>query len=361
MRILFGICSWGLGHATRTLPIIRKIIDEGYEVTVVSSGRSLSMLKKELGPGPNFAWLDDYQPAETLNPSFLVPSTLFRFPRYVTAMLRERDFVRRLLVRRKMDVIFSDNRFGFYSRDVPSFFMSHQLRILNPLGTKVLEDGTEIYNNYFFKRYAGVLVPDFEEDGLAGRLAHGLSIIDEKRLNYIGVLSEFSYHSTVQDVDIFVSISGPEPQRSAFESLVRKQLYAFEGRVVVSLGKPDDGQMDNGHIEPNVKSYLGRAEREDLLNRSKIVIARSGYSTLMDLCSLRKRGFLIPTSGQPEQEYLAKHHMERRNFYSVQEKELDLKSQLEEALSFRSPELKYPTDRAVEKAVDVITGTARNA
>ncbi|MGD0329126.1 MAG: glycosyltransferase family protein [Nitrososphaeria archaeon] len=357
MKILFGVCSWGLGHATRTLPIIRKIIEDGHEVTVVSSGRALSMLKQELGPGPSFARLDDYHPPGTLNPSYLTVGTLLRFPVYVTAMLHEHDFVRRLLARRKVDVIFSDNRFGFYSREIASFFMTHQLRILNPLGVGVLEDGTEIYNKYFLDRYTGILVPDFEEDGLAGRLDHGLSIIDEKRLNYIGVLSEFSYHPAVEDVDVFVSISGPEPQRSAFEGLVRKQLDDFEGRVVVSLGKPED----NGHMVHNLKGYLERDEREELLNRSKIVVARSGYSTLMDLCSLRKRGFLIPTPGQVEQEYLAKYHMERRNFYSVRERELDFKAQLEEALSFRSPKLKYPTDRAVEKAVDVITGTARSA
>jgi hypothetical protein len=272
MRMLFGVCSWGLGHATRTLPIIRKTIEEGHEVTVVSSGRALSMLKQELGPGPSFARLDDYRPPETLNPSYLTLATLLRFPLYVTAMLHEREFVRRLLEWKRMDVIFSDNRFGFYSRHVPTYFMSHQLRILNPLGSRVLEDGTEIYNRYFFERYAGVLVPDFEEDGLAGRLAHDLSIIDEKHLSYIGVLSEFSYHPAVQDVDVFVSISGPEPQRSAFEGLVRKQLDGFDGRVVVSLGKPED----NGPAEPNLKGYLGREEREELLNRSKIVVARSG-------------------------------------------------------------------------------------
>jgi hypothetical protein len=355
--MLFGVCSWGLGHATRTLPIIRKTVEEGHEVTVVASGRALNMLKQELGPGPSFASLEDYHPPDTLIPSYLALGTLLRFPLYVTAMLHEREFVRRLLAHQRMDVIFSDNRFGFYSRHVPSYFMSHQLRILNPLGDKVLEDGTEIYNRYFFNRYAGVLVPDFEEDGLAGRLAHNLSIINEKLLTYIGVLSEFNYHPTVQDVDVFVSISGPEPQRSSFEGLIRRQMDGYEGKVVVSLGKPED----NGHAAPNLKGYLGREEREDMLNRSKIVVARSGYSTLMDLCSLRKKGFLIPTPGQLEQEYLAKHHMERRRFYSVQEKDVDFREQLDEALSFRTPELKYPTTKAVEKAVDVITQTARLA
>jgi UDP-N-acetylglucosamine transferase subunit ALG13 len=186
-------------------------------------------------------------------------------------------------------------------------------------------------------------------------MAHDLSIFDERRLNYVGVLSEFEYRPSVQDVDVFVSISGPEPQRSSFEHLVLRQLDGFSGRAVVSLGKPED----NGRREPNLKSYLTREEREDLLNRSKIVVARSGYSTLMDLFALRKRGLLIPTPGQLEQEYLAKHHMEKRTFYSVAEKELDLSSQLEAALAFKAPALKSSPERSVEKVLNVITQTGR--
>jgi len=357
MRFLFGVCSWGLGHATRTLPIIRKTIEEGNEVIVVSSGRALNMLKQELGSGPIFALLDDYQPPPTLNPSLLVLEALLNFPVYVTDMFREHDFVRRLIARSKVDVIFSDNRFGFYSRDVPSYFMSHQLRILNPLRSRVLEDGTEIYNKYFLNRCAGVLVPDFAEDGLAGRLAHDLSIIDEKHLSYIGVLSEFSYRPMAQDVDVFVSISGPEPQRSAFEGLVRRELKGYEGRVIISLGKPED----KGDRSTDFLGYVGRTEREEHLNRTKIVVARFGSLTLMDLCVLRKKGFLVPTPGQLEQEYLAGYHMKNRSFYCVEEKDLDLQRQLEEAMSYRVPELKYSTERAVERAFDVITETARPA
>ncbi len=354
MRILFGICAWGLGHATRTLPIIRKTIEEGHEITVASSGRALSVLRQELGEGPAFTRLEDYHPPRTLNPHLLTLATLLHFPAYVRAMLHEHDFVRKLLLKRKIDVIFSDTRFGFYSRDVPSFFMGHQLRILNPLGSTFLEDGTEVYNKYFLDRYAGVLVPDFEENGLAGRLAHDLSIIDERHLNYIGILSEFSYHPMTQDVDVYASISGPEPQRSSFERLVRKQLKGYKGKVVTSLGKPED----NGHNGSGMNSYLSREERENLLNRSKVVVARSGYSTLMDLFALKKRGFLIPTPGQLEQEYLAEHHMRRKTFYSVPERELDLPHQLEAALALKAPEVEYPTDRAAENALEVMTQTA---
>jgi UDP-N-acetylglucosamine transferase subunit ALG13 len=313
------------------------------------------MLKQELGESASFAELGDYHPPNTLNPSFLALGTFLRSPSHVMAMDREHDFVRKLLMEEKVDAIFSDNRFGFYSRHTPSFFMTHQLRILNPLGLKILEYATEIYNRWFLKRCTGVLVPDFEEDGLAGRLDHDLSIINERKLNYIGVLSEFKYRPTVQDVDVFVSISGPEPQRTAFENLVQRQIDGFEGKVVMSLGKPED----SGQKDPNFKGFLTREEREEVLNRAKIVVARSGYSTLMDLCALRKKGLLIPTPGQVEQEYLAKYHMKRKTYYCVSEKKLRLQSQLDDALSYRPPRLRHSSEKAVKKAVDIITQTAR--
>lgn len=354
MRMLFGVCAWGLGHATRTLPIIRKTVEEGHEVTVVSSGRALSMLRRELGDTASYDDIEDYRPPETQNPSFLAFTALLKYPVYLTAMLYEHDYVRKFIAKKKLDVIFSDNRFAFYSREVPSFFMGHQLRILNPLGSRILENGSEVYNKYFLDRYAGVLVPDFEENGLSGRLAHDLSVLDESRLNYVGVLSEFKHRPCAQeDIDLFVSISGPEPQRSSFERLMRRQLEGFEGRVIVSLGEPD--VSFNG--EPVFKSYLSREEREELLNRSKIVVAKSGYSTIMDLFALRKKGFLVPTPGQLEQEYLARHHMERKTFYCVEEKDLDLPAQIESALAFETPSARCTPERSVDNVLDVITQT----
>ena len=41
-------------------------------------------------------------------------------------------------------------------------------------------------------------------------------------------------------------------------------------------------------------------------NESKMVLCRSGYTTVMDLAKLDKKAFFIPTPGQYEQEYLAK-------------------------------------------------------
>lgn len=356
MRIIFGICSWGLGHATRSLPIIRKFIREGDEVTVVSFGRALTLLRNELSDSVDFAELSDYQPPSTLNPRRLVLDTFLSTPAYLFAMKREHYFVEKLLSDGKIDAIFSDNRFGFYSLKAPSYFMTHQLRLLNPLGLRGLEAGSETFNRWFLERSAGVIVPDFKEDGLSGRLAHGLSVINEDHLNYIGVLSDFTYRKVPQDLDVLVSVSGFEPQRSVFEELVLKQMEVLEGSSVVSLGRIAESEM-RGRIR--VQGLSSKEEQEALLNRAKVVVSRSGYSTLMDLCVLQKKALLIPTPGQTEQEYLATYHMNRQTYHCVPEKELSISSQLDAAMACTPPKLQHSVDRAVENAVGVITGTSR--
>lgn len=355
MRIIFGICSWGLGHATRSLPIIRRFVREGDEVTVVSFGRALELLRSELGENAHFAELPDYQPPSTLNPRRLVLDTFLSTPSYLLSMKREHSFVERLLNDGKIDAIFSDNRFGFYSIKAPSYYMTHQLRLLNPVDIRGLESGSEIFNRWFLKRSAGVIVPDFKENGLAGRLAHDLSVIEEDRLNYIGVLSDFSHRPVPQDLDVLVSVSGFEPQRSAFEELVLSQMSGIERDSVVSLGRAAEAEM-RGRVR--VQGLSSKDEQELLLNRAKVVVSRSGYSTLMDLCVLQKKALLVPTPGQTEQEYLAAYHMDRQDYHCVSQGELDISSQLDAALACTPPRLQHSVDRAVENAVGIITSTS---
>jgi len=355
MRILFGICSWGLGHATRTLPIMRRLVQEGHEITAVSHGNTLNLLRKELGESAGYADLEDYQPPASMNTRALALHTFLSAPQYIFSMRREHRFVEKMVMEGKVDAIFSDNRFGFYSLRVPSFFMTHQLRIMNPLRSKRLESGSERFNKWFLDRFSGVLVPDFKDDGLSGRLAHELAVIDEDRLNYIGVLSDFKYRSLPQDIDVFAAISGFEPSRSAFEKLVLDQLDGFHGKTVVSLGRPAETYFRNGM---KVQGLSPRSEQEELLNRAKIVIARSGYSTLMDLYALGKNALLVPTPGQTEQEYLATYHMSLGDYYCVRQRELDIPAQLESVCSRNPPKTQHPTEQAVENAIGVITETA---
>ena len=124
-----------------------------------------------------------------------------------------------------------------YSKKIPSFFISHQMRIMNPLRIKMFERAMERFNLFFFKRYVGVMVPDYKEDNLSGDLSHNLKRIDEDMIHYVGVLSDFTKRSMIKDIDYLISISGPEPQRSILEEKLASQVNELEGNVVMTLGK----------------------------------------------------------------------------------------------------------------------------
>ncbi len=331
------------------------MISEGDEITVVSHGGALNLLRRELDGGANFIELRDYPPPFVNNSKMFAVSTLTSVPDYLFSMRKEHRFVERLLDRERVDAIFSDNRWGFYSLRAPSFLMTHQLRIMNPIRLRTLEEWTERFNRWFLQRLRGVIVPDFSEDGLTGELAHKLRIIKEDDLDYIGVLSDFRQKQVQEDIDLLVSISGIEPQRTRFERLLMQELDGFEGNVVVSLGKPMEGRIECG---VKLQGLSSREDQENLLNRAKVVVARSGYSTMMDLCALGKRALLIPTPGQTEQEYLAKFHRGKGSFYCVREDELDLQGQLEGVSALEPLVPQHSVERAVENAVGLLTATA---
>jgi len=46
-RILVAVMNWGLGHATRSIPVIHALQNEHYEPILASDGDALQLLKKE--------------------------------------------------------------------------------------------------------------------------------------------------------------------------------------------------------------------------------------------------------------------------------------------------------------------------
>ena len=47
-RILVAPLDWGIGHATRCIPIIKELIKHNYEVVLAADKRPMHLLKKEL-------------------------------------------------------------------------------------------------------------------------------------------------------------------------------------------------------------------------------------------------------------------------------------------------------------------------
>jgi uncharacterized protein (TIGR00661 family) len=232
--------------------------------------------------------------------------------------------LQKILEQKHYDCVISDARYDMYSKKIPSFFISHQMRIMNPFRIRLFENAMERFNLFFFKRFVGVIVPDYKEESLSGDLSHHLRRIDEDRLHYVGVLSDFTKKQMSKDIDYLISISGPEPQRSMLEEKLASQAHELQGTVVLTLGKTEKySVVKKKHL--TTYSFVTKELREELLNRAKLVVSRSGYSTIMDVAVVGTKALLIPTPGQIEQEYLAAYHMNKGTFYSVSQDTIDLK------------------------------------
>jgi len=283
---------------------------------------------------------------------FMAKSMVY-WPMFIRRMQKGLVRATKIIKDKKIDLVISDARYDIYSKKIPSFFISHQIRIMNPLRIKMFERGSEIFNLFFFKRFCGVIVPDYKDDNLSGELSHNLCRIDENKLHYVGVLSDFRRKNIKKDIDYLISISGPEPQRTILEKRLLPQLNDLDGNIVVTLGKTE---QKHKFIKKNVKmySFLTRDEREDLLNRSKLVVSRSGYSTILDLAVIGSKALMTPTPGQIEQEYLASYHNKKGTFYSVDQNKIDLVKDVNIAKKTTGITRECNVDKSVEKIMDVI-------
>jgi len=358
MRVLYAVGSWGLGHATRSLPVIQALLERGVEVTVVCTGRALLLLRQELMERCEFLdWPDVPQTLGRSALEFYARSAL-AIPHMLLVMLRERSWTENLLRRRRFDRIVSDNRYGVQHPAVPSFHLAHSLRFIAPRRVALLEWLLEAFNYRWFCGLRRILVPDTPEDRLSGDLAHRLRVFPPKLLAYIGVLSRIRARDLPQDLDLFVTLSGPEPQRTMLEEVIRRQLAAWRPaatglRVVVALGRPEAPHREEvDGVE--VYGYLDARAQEEMVNRAHLVVARSGYSTIMELAEVERRAVLVPTPGQTEQVYLAAYHERRGTIRAVSQSRLALPRDVAVAATRPGLRAREKTEVAVRRAVDLI-------
>jgi len=356
VKVLFGICSWGLGHATRDLPILRRMIEAGYSLTLMGIGRSLDLLKDELKDTCSYLSIPDYSSAYSKR-DFSVSKFLSYFPIYMNEIVKEHSRIKKLIKKEKYGRIISDNRYGVYDNEIPSYLISHQLRFIAPGRVKLFEMATEGFNYSFCKNnFSKFLVPDYKEDGLSGDLSHNLKYFKKEKIEYLGPLSDLKKRETAEDIDYFFSLSGPEPQRTILEKKIFEQAPLLKGKVVIALGKPEDCRRNETVNHFRIFGYLRRKRQEEIMNRSKLVITRPGYTTVMELSLLGKKALFIPTPGQTEQVYLAGYHQKRKNFYSVDQDKLNLTRDVEEAKKYAGLFHKTRTDEAVDRFMKIVFG-----
>ena len=357
-RILFAIHDWGLGHATRSLVLIRALVARGDRVLVLMApSPGLALLRAELGDACEFLPYEDipkpfsrYPALFYLRMSLAVPAIRLRFA-------LEHRLTERLVRERGLDAVVSDSRFGVWSREAPSLCLFHSLRQIIPGRPRWLERQVERAQRHLLAPYRAILVPDAEgSDSLAGDLAHDVDLDwGEGRVVYLGPLTELQGGASAEDVDYFFSISGVEPHHSMLAARVLDALPSLRGRIVVALGRPDDAGAGRRAGNATIYGFLDRRAQGEMLARARVVVGRSGYTTLMELAAWGKRAFFVPTPGQSEQEYLAKLHRDRGHVASQAQASLDLAQGLAAAERARGmPRLR--TDTAVPRFLAALDG-----
>lgn len=339
-HVLVAPLDWGLGHSTRCIPIIKELILLGCSVYIVADKKTFSLLKKEF-PSTVFLRYKGYEIQYSRQKSFFSLKLISQAPKVILRVLQEKRWLKKVIKRYSIDAVISDNRFGMYHKNIPSIYITHQLRIKT--GNKFSEQIAQKIHYHFIKKYSFCWVPDEQKDGLADELSHPKKL--PGNITYIGPLSRFAEIPDMEKVyDLLFIISGPEPQRTIFENNILEQLKTVEGNVFFIRGLPEENEQPDNFNKITIKNHLPATELNEVLAKSKMVICRSGYTSVMDLAALQKKAILIPTPGQAEQEYLAKYLMEKGFFLSEKQNDFSIKQSLEKAATFSYEKLDFPRE-----------------
>ncbi|MFT4094166.1 MAG: glycosyltransferase [Niabella sp.] len=331
-KILVAPLDWGLGHTTRCIPVIKELMKQGAAVITAGTDAQKAVLKAEF-PGISSLHLDGYNVKYSSTRQGLSVKMLQQMPGIYTSIKKEHAWLKQVIAGYNINGVISDNRFGLFTDIVPAVFITHQLHIKSSLSGLI--DGVVQKLNYRkIEKYSACWIPDFEKGAtLAGVLSHP-SKPPAIPCHYIGPLSR----NAIQDPGmvkghLLFIISGPEPQRTIWEEKVFAQAHGYKGTVTIVRGLPgNDGVqvLKNG----KVYNHLPAAEMNGEMSKAAYIICRSGYSSVMDINAIKKKAILIPTPGQPEQEYLAAHLMKNNFAVSCSQEAFDLSGMLKKAAAF---------------------------
>lgn len=307
-HILVAALDWGLGHATRCIPVINLLIKQGHRVSIAGCGPSLGLLKNEF-PELEVHTLTPYNVTYSKNSS-LAMTMLWQLPRLLKVVKQEHHELEELIAKYKIQFVISDNRYGCWSHNVPSVLITHQLNLIFPSWLSLAGKWVNKNLQKKINRFDACWVPDFPDRTLTGSLSEH----SNSKVRFIGMLSRFKQVQGVEVIPgrIVCLISGPEPQRQVFEDMMKKELEKLNQEIILVRGLPASNKKTTSN-NVTLIDHLDSEELNKLVQSADIVICRSGYSTIMDLQALaKKKVIVIPTPGQTEQEYLASKLEEQR-------------------------------------------------
>jgi hypothetical protein len=323
-KLLVAPLDWGLGHATRCVPIIRDLLNNNCEVWLAGEEAQEKLLREEF-PSLSFLLLKGYR--IKYSGKALTTKLILQIPSVLRSIKEENNWLKEQVNKHGFGAVIADNRYGLYHENIFSVFITHQLRIQSSLG-KFSEDILQKWNYKLINKFNECWIPDEQgENNLAGEISHPVKL-PSTQVKYIGALSRFSSFSPLGNGSIkdhlLIVLSGPEPQRTIFENKVIDQIVKYTGTVTIVRGLPGEKNIIPSTNHIHFFNHLSSEELNNEMLKAEFIICRSGYSSVMDIAALKKKSILVPTPGQTEQEYLGDYLMKKQFAYCCKQNEFIL-------------------------------------
>jgi UDP:flavonoid glycosyltransferase YjiC (YdhE family) len=357
-RVLVCPMDWGLGHASRSIPVINAFRNAGCRVIIAASGPAADLIRKETGGGEVIPF-----PGLTITYSrfWLSGGLLMQGPAFLHGISREKKMLRSMVEKTDPHLIVSDNRYGLVHDRVPSVLITHQLKPALPVSLKLLEKSVSGIIRKWVLSFQECWIPDYPENSAAGELISGWEGLPGAR--FTGWLSRlspgpggsgFPEEASEPENDVLFLLSGPEPHRTILEKKIIGGCISSGIKALIARGLPGESPGRQTHGNTEVIPFLATGDLMRAIGKSRLVVCRSGYSSVMDLLVAGKNAMLIPTPGQPEQEYLGKWLGKRGWFRIMDQKNFDIgiimRSTKPETLS--TQRLPPPGEDLLQKTVD---------
>ena len=365
IRILVAPLDWGLGHATRCIPVIYELLREGCDVWLAGEGTQEVLLKQEF-PDLSFLPLPGYRVKYGRSASGMLLSMFSQSRKILAAIKQENKWLKKIVAEYGFDAVISDNRYGLYHTNIPSVIITHQLTIKSPLG-KWSERLLQKWNYSFINRFNACWIPDEGgENNLGGELSHPLKK-PVTPICYFGPLSRLKTQNEISSPPLqsagknhlLFILSGPEPQRSILENKIIEDIAHYPGTATIIRGLPAASNIIPSTNSIKFYNHLPAKELNKEMNLAEYIISRSGYSSIMDIIKLQKKSILIPTPGQTEQEYLGQYLLENRSAFCISQKEFSLTKALQKAESFSYCFPSFPVDGKLHETIEQFIASLR--
>ncbi|MCW4027209.1 MAG: hypothetical protein NWE76_06985 [Candidatus Bathyarchaeota archaeon] len=333
MRVYFGVCGIGLGHAGRCIPIAKRLVERGAEVLFSTYRDAVEYVEHAGFPlveAPSVGFV--VKPDGTVdfrqtvaNPGPILAS--FTLTKQVEAEIR---FMRAF----KPDVVVSDSRvsplLAAKMLKIPDVCILNQFQIIIPRRSRLLRlaklvdtDALAMIGKLWTSGAAHLMIPDFPPPYTLSTGNLRIPQSYQKRVQLIGPIlpvhpqelptKEELRKNLGLDEDlplVFLPISGPADERAYITDALQRIVTDFpkDYQVVMSLGYPVDSPKPIR--TENVTIYSWVPNRYEYLKACDLVVSRAGHGTLTQGISYGKPMVLIPTPSHTEQ---------LNNAYRVQE------------------------------------------